>query len=228
MDIQQQELSPEDKVFQSILGCSERVISDWLPQNICIVCGDWKNGAIMEIIPEGNAILSEAKYDGCFYGMRDILLPGHPHHLHVNLGLFKNIVYEIAPSVCYGYRPAFNISFVGENASVSQKAFMFSINHPYDSNWVFKNDAVSMYFRHFVKHRSLFGGGRIQFQVSPVFDEKNIPEHAPIWKSIVDLITEASGISSEKKERVLSSRPFKPGIVIPELFNFHEKETVHA
>ncbi len=228
MDTEQQEHSPEDKAFQSLLECSERVISDWLPQTICIVCGDWKNGAIMEIIPEGNVMLSEAKYDGCFAGMRDILLPGQPHHLHVNLGLFKNIVYEIAPSVCYGYRPAFNVSFTGDNMDVSQKAFMFSINHPYDSNWVLKNGAVSMYFRLFMQHRALFGGERVQFQVSPVFDEKNIPEHAPIWNTIVDIITEASGISSEKKERAFSSRPFKPGIVIPELLGFQEKEAVHA
>lgn len=227
MDTHQQDFT-EDKAFQSLLDCPERVISEWLPQNICIVCGDWKSGAIMEIIPEGNAVLSEAKYDGCFAGMRDILLPGHPHHLHVNLGLFKTIVYEISPSVCYGYRPAFNVGFTGESATRSQKAFMFSINHPYDSNWVLKNDAVSMYFRLFRQHRALFGGERVQFQVSPVFDEKNIPGHAPIWNAIVDIITEASGISSEKKERALSIRPFKPGIVIPELLGFQEKEAVHA
>lgn len=223
-----QDITTEDATFLSVLDCAEKVICDWLPQNICIVCGDWKNGAIMEIIPEGNAVLSEAKYDGCFAGMRDILLSEHPHHLHVNLGIFKTIVYEIAPSVCYGYRPAFNISFIGGIESVAQKAFMFSIDHPYDTNWVLKSDVVSTYFRFFTEHRARYGGDKIKIQIAPVFDQKDIPEHAPIWQSIIEVIALACGVSSEKKEYALSSSPFKPGIVIPHLFELQERDAGHV
>lgn len=83
-------------------------VEAWLATNdITIACGQWRDGAISELIPMDNGELLPARYDGCFTGVRELRLHSAPHHLHIDFGRIHCISYCVAPSICLGMKPAF-------------------------------------------------------------------------------------------------------------------------
>jgi hypothetical protein len=86
------------------------VVARWLAQpGVTIACGRWADGAISEIIPRGAAHLLPSLYDGCFAGVRELRLTGQPHHLHIDFGRVHKLAYVVAPSVCLGFKPSFEL-----------------------------------------------------------------------------------------------------------------------
>lgn len=102
--------SEADSNFMEAIVFFHDVIQDWIqdPQTT-IACGCWADGAVSEIIPAGRAQLLPARYQGCFAGVREILLDDGPHHLHIDLGRVHKVSYAIAPSVCLAFKPALEV-----------------------------------------------------------------------------------------------------------------------
>jgi len=95
----------------------EAILRRWLVEDeITIVCGRWDRGSIVELVPHGKAVLSEAKYAGEFAGLRDLDIPGTEHHAHLDLAKLSRVVYRVAPSVCFGFRSSFEICFTDDAA----------------------------------------------------------------------------------------------------------------
>ena len=107
------EASERPAAFERSIDFFERVFTDWLQQpSITIACGAWRDGAIMELVPEGRGQLLPPKYEDCFLGVRELQVEGAKHHLHVDLGRLHSVEYRLTPSVCLGYRPAFEVAFM--------------------------------------------------------------------------------------------------------------------
>lgn len=84
------------------------VIDDWLRKpEITIACGRWAEGAISELLPNGQGRLLPPIYGGCFAGVRELRLENAEHHLHVDLGRVHRVRYVVAPSVCFDFKPSF-------------------------------------------------------------------------------------------------------------------------
>jgi hypothetical protein len=144
-------MRPEPQVAQI-----ERVIRDWLAEPaITLVCGDWRRGSIMELYPEGRAELSAARYDEPFSGLRDLRLVGQGHHLHLDLAKLSTAVYTVAPSVCYGYRPSFEVRFTAELEGAGASGFTLCVRDPYRGERT-NRAALVGYFRRMLEHQSLF------------------------------------------------------------------------
>ncbi|MCW5625226.1 MAG: hypothetical protein KIT73_10975 [Burkholderiales bacterium] len=91
---------------------AETILREWLADDdINLFCGRWDEGSIMELLPAGNAVLTDPKYDGPFAGLRDLRIAGSAHHIHLDFGKLDRVQYRIAPSVCFGFRPSFEIRF---------------------------------------------------------------------------------------------------------------------
>ncbi|AGR69541.1 hypothetical protein [Burkholderia pseudomallei] len=86
------------------------VIEEWIGDpKTAIACGRWADGTVSEIIPAGRARLLEARYHGCFAGVREIRLDDGPHHLHIDLGRVYKVCYAVAPSVCLDFKPSLEV-----------------------------------------------------------------------------------------------------------------------
>lgn len=86
------------------------VIEEWIRDpKTTIACGRWADGTVSEIIPAGRARLLEARYHGCFAGVREIRLDDGPHHLHIDLGRVYKVCYAVAPSVCLDFKPSLEV-----------------------------------------------------------------------------------------------------------------------
>ncbi|QPJ62509.1 MAG: hypothetical protein G3M70_11765 [Candidatus Nitronauta litoralis] len=102
-----------DSKFMAVIAFFHGVINDWIQDaQTTIACGCWADGAVSEIIPAGRAQLLPARYQGCFAGVREILLDDGPHHLHIDLGRVHRVCYAIAPSVCLAFKPALEVRFL--------------------------------------------------------------------------------------------------------------------
>lgn len=96
--------------FGSHVDFIEGVVAEWLSDpDVTVACGRWSDGAISEILPRGRAQLLPALYDGCFAGVRELRLDDGPHHLHIDLGRIHRIAYAVAPCVCFGFKPSFEV-----------------------------------------------------------------------------------------------------------------------
>ncbi len=88
----------------------EAILRDWLADaEVTLFCGDWSCGGLMELLPRGRARLSGPRYDGAFAGLRELRLDDDGHHVHLDLGRLSRACYVVVPSVCYGFRPAFEL-----------------------------------------------------------------------------------------------------------------------
>ena len=96
--------------FMTTVAFFHNVIQDWIQDpKTTIACGCWADSAISEIIPAGRAQLLPARYQGCFSGVREIILEDGPHHLHIDLGRVHKICYAVAPSVCLAFKPTLEV-----------------------------------------------------------------------------------------------------------------------
>ena len=87
-----------DSKFITVIAFFHNVIKDWIQDSqTTIACGRWADGAVSEIIPAGRARLLPARYQGCFAGVREILLDDGPHHLHIDLGRVHRVCLRRRP-----------------------------------------------------------------------------------------------------------------------------------
>jgi hypothetical protein len=74
-------LEPE-QVFSSQAQFFHQAVARWLARSgVTIACGRWSDGAISDILLQGNGSLLPARYGSCFAGVREVRLPDQPHHL---------------------------------------------------------------------------------------------------------------------------------------------------
>lgn len=133
----------------------DAILRDWLADpGITLICGRWHDGGIMELMPEGRARLSPPRYEGEFAGLRDLDIDGQPHHMHLDLAKLSRVVYLVAPSVCYGFRPSFELRLCTDDAgATSIFGLGIGLRHPYRAGRI-AADAVRRYLRRLVTHRT--------------------------------------------------------------------------
>jgi len=132
----------------------DAILREWLADSdLTLICGRWSDGGIMELMPEGRATLSCPGYDGDFAGLRDLNLAGQQHHLHLDLGKLPRAVYLVAPSVCYGFRPSFELRLcANDDSATTAFGLGLSVSRPYIGNKL-SHEAVRRYLRRLVNHR---------------------------------------------------------------------------
>lgn len=137
----------------------EAVLRDWIADpDITLVCGRWADGSIMEIVPDGRARLSAPRYDGQFAGLRDLEIDGTRHHLHLDLGRLAHAAYVLSPSVCFGFRPSFELRLAGDGARArTEFGFSIAMLQPYRGP-ALRRDRVTRYLGRAVDHLRRFPG----------------------------------------------------------------------
>ena len=131
----------------------EQILLDWLAEpDVIIICGQWSQGAISEIVSNGRAWLTPAIYTGKFAGLRDLRVRGDHHHLHLDLGKFTHIEYSITPSVCYGWKPSFEIFLVGEHGRGN---IAFSAGAPYQNNQL-NLPVINSFLQKYIDHKKRY------------------------------------------------------------------------
>jgi hypothetical protein len=190
----------------------ETILREWLNEPaITLMCGDWRNGCIMEILPDGPATLTRAKYAEPFAGLRDIELPGQAHHLHINLDKLSRVVYAISPCVCYGYRPSFEVRF--DDTEQSATAFALAVRQPYLGRRT-NRAALTSYFRRMIDHLRRFPA-ITSFQMQR--NSSNSPLSTDGWNEILHCFMEARD-SEEFTENSVS---------LPECLRVFSQHEVH-
>lgn len=102
-----------DEGFAARLAFFGEVLRRWTSSpNTTIACGSWSGGTIAEFVPGDSAEILPPVYSDCFEGIRELRFAESKHHLHVDLGRVHSVVYCIAPSVCFGGRPSFEVRFL--------------------------------------------------------------------------------------------------------------------
>ena len=132
----------------------DAILREWLADpDLTLICGRWSDGGIMELMPEGRATLSQPRYDGDFAGLRDLDLTGQQHHIHLDLGKLPRAVYLVSPSVCYGFRPSFEVRLcAADDIAASAFGLGLGVRHPYSGNKL-SGGAVRRYLRRLANHR---------------------------------------------------------------------------
>lgn len=135
----------------------ESILRDWLREpDIAIICGNWMNGSMMELFPNGRASLSQARYPAPFSGLRDLHLQDQRHHLHLDLEKLGSAVYALSPCVCYGYRPSFELRFsTAELDNPRYFSFALGVREPYRGRRANKA-ALIAYFRKMLSHHQRY------------------------------------------------------------------------
>jgi hypothetical protein len=160
------------------IGLLDGVLRRWLGEpGITITCGDWGGGSIMELVPQGKAQLSAAKYEGAFAGLRDLELEGVDHHAHLDLGRMSRVLYRIAPSVCFGFRSSFEVCLFGGGREVP--ALTVALSRPWRGADL-AQDQVARWFARYLEDRRL--GGAV---VSLAIEKQEAPRWVQQWPAIV-------------------------------------------
>src|SRR5262249_48449747 len=123
--------------------------------NVAIMCGDWSQGSVMELIPHCRGLLSSERYTGDFVGIRQLRLAAQKHHVHLDLKRFRRVAYSILPSVCFGFRPSFEVRFLLEAKAAQTCTFSLAVRKPYVASHL-STDAITMYFVRFLEHAACF------------------------------------------------------------------------
>lgn len=143
----------------------ESVLREWLEEPaLTLVCGDWRTGSIMELLPNGDAVLTEARYPEPFSGLRDLHLPNQGHHLHIDLNKLSAAVYSVVPSICYGYRPSFEVHFIHDGRDDLDHpspprepavSFALAVRDPYRGGRLNRATLIP-YFRRLIEHHQRY------------------------------------------------------------------------
>ena len=135
----------------------EAILRDWLADaEVTLFCGDWSSGGLMELLPRGRARLSGPRYDGAFAGLRELRLDDDGHHVHLDLGRLSRACYVVVPSVCYGFRPAFELRL----AAAGDDPFLryglgLALTQPY-AGGALREAAARRYFDRVTRHLRLY------------------------------------------------------------------------
>ncbi|MBI1394731.1 MAG: hypothetical protein GC151_02035 [Betaproteobacteria bacterium] len=175
----------------------DAILRDWLADpDITIICGQWGNGSIMELVPAGRASLSAPRYTGAFAGLRDLHLHDQPHHLHLDLARLARAVYVISPSVCYGFRPSFEVRLCSDPNGVDRDyGIALAMRQPYDGGRL-SPVPVRRYLRRLSRHHRRHPGVvGIRVVDGPV-PEKLSARRIGDWMEIGACIEDEFGISA--------------------------------
>lgn len=147
----------EDPSFQHRISALDGILREWLgTAGVTLACGRWDRGGIAEFVSDDGFDLLQGRYDGCFSGIREIRLPGAAHHLHVDLGRIHAIEYAVTPSVCFGYRPSFEVRFLLEGphgVPTNDWSLSLMVTAPYRGESLCP-DRVATYLARLARHRA--------------------------------------------------------------------------
>lgn len=135
------------------LDSIEEILRSWLEEpELTIFCGHWNHGGIMELLPRGRAHLSGPRYDGPFAGLRELRLNDDAHHVHLDLGRLTRACYVLTPSVCYDFRPSFEVRLTSRGEDPLRCFGLgLALAHPYGGQGL-RNEPVRRYFMRLVNH----------------------------------------------------------------------------
>jgi hypothetical protein len=163
----------------------DRIIRVWLEDSdVTVFCGVWSNGAVMELLPHGKAILTGPLYGGRFAGLRDLLLEDGAHHVHLDLGRLSRACYLVAPSVCYGFRPSFELRIAARGADpIHDFGLGLAVRQPYDRGRL-RTATVARYFARVAQHVGIYPD-----VASLTFSRHTSPTGRPAdWSAIEDVL----------------------------------------
>ena len=143
----------QDDVHDEAVACIERILRLWLQDSdLTVFCGVWSNGAIMELLPRGRARLTGQLYTGRFSGLRDLILDDGGHHVHLDLARLSHACYLVAPSVCYGFRPSFELRITTPGADpLRDFGLGLAMRHPYEGETL-RDSVAAAYFARAAAH----------------------------------------------------------------------------
>ena len=157
-----------------------------------LFCGNWGRGGVMELLPHGGARLSGPRYETPFEGLRELRLPGSEHHVHLDLGRLTRACYVMAPSVCYGFRPSFELRLTAANTDPDDGCgFGLALSHPYAGGDL-QVEPVQRYFRRAAEHIEKFPGA-VSFRCDRV---RAPPVTRGDWSCVESLLTKADMVSA--------------------------------
>lgn len=183
----------------------EEILQSWLDDpDLTLFCGHWGHGGVMELLPRGGARLSGPRYGPPFDGLRELRLDNGAHHVHLDLGRLTRAWYVMAPSVCYGFRPSFELRLTGANADPREGFGLgLALGHPYAGRGL-RAEPVRRYFRRAAEHMASFPG-----TVSFLCDRSRTPHDTEAdWDFIESLleVDEADSPSSMEALRAALRR----------------------
>ena len=180
----------------------EEILRSWQADpDVTIFCGNWGEGGIMELLPQGGASLSGPRYDPPFHGLRELRFDAGGHHVHLDLGRLTRAWYVVAPSVCYGFRPSFEIRLtVADAKPLANFGVGFALGRPYAGSRL-RTEAVERYLRRAADHAAHFPDA-----VSLLFDRSGLPQ-APLadWHAIDALLARMGTSGSDSLLQSLRS-----------------------
>ena len=164
------------------ISCFDALLREWLedPETM-LIAGRWKDGVVAELFPGGNAKLTGEAYQGAHSGLRDLTIAGTRHHLHLDLARFERAVYHVRPSVCYGWRPSFEVVLEGADGD---SGFALSAGHTWAGERL-RPAPVRRFVERLVEQRRAFGdliGVHVRASRAPV------QEVSESWRSIADVL----------------------------------------
>jgi hypothetical protein len=171
----------------------ETILHSWLNDaDVTLFCGNWGHGGVMELLPRGGARLSGPRYDAPFDGLRELRLDGGAHHVHLDLGRLTHAWYVMAPSVCYGFRPSFELRLTRVNAKPRDSFGLgLALTRPYVGGGL-RADPVQRYFRRAAEHIEMFPDA-----VSFRCDRSGTPHDMQAdWECIASLMAEVDSTSA--------------------------------
>lgn len=166
----------------------EALIREWLTDpDVVLVCGRWSAGVIAEIFPAGSAVLTPQAYEGRFAGVRDLTIPGVRHHLHLDLAKFRRALFLVASSVCFGFRPSFEVWFTADGGGPVDPSrrpeadFGFAIAHPYTGG-VLDQPKILRYLERLVDQQRRYP------DVVDVEFRRRPDDEVSVWRDIGDCV----------------------------------------
>lgn len=185
----------------------ESIVRDWLADSeTTIFCGHWPDGAIVELLPRGEAHLSGPRYEGVFSGLRELRLAQGAHHVHLDLGRLTRATYLIVPSVCYGFRPSFELRLTASGDDPARRFGLgFSMTHPYAGSRLREATALR-YFQRAADHLD-----RYPDVASLAFRDAPMPDGGVTdWSAIEALIERTPSLASFRTQRMPNRRSEPP------------------
>jgi hypothetical protein len=105
----------------------------------------------MELQPRGKATLTDQRYEGQFAGLRELRLDDSGHHVHVDLAKLCRACYVVAPSVCYGWRPSFQLRLTASGSDPMREYGLGLSIHPYQGTGL-RVSAAKRFFARVADH----------------------------------------------------------------------------
>lgn len=170
----------------------ETILRAWLgDSDLTIFCGNWGDGSVIELLPRGGAQLSGPRYHAPFEGLRDLRIEGSAHHVHLDLGKLAHARYVMTPSVCYGFRPSFELRLTVSNADpLGRFGLGLGVTQPY-AGVVLRTEPIRRYFCRAAQHIAAFPDA-VSFVCNRIGAPRDM--HAD-WERIESLLAEVDSAS---------------------------------